>query len=263
MAPGTMLENMKRMEMDPAWIDMIAISHGHRDHTAGVSEILRTMDTRPTTEEWEAGVSPQELVKGTGWRRVPLIAHPAAFRERWSFPENGKAYGPVLPPPQDEWKALGAEIVLSEGPYQLGPGCWTTGEVPRMSFEKSGRPTSMRYREGEKFLPDDIEEDQAILIHVQDKGLVVVSGCAHSGIVNTVKYAMEISGVDRVWAVLGGFHLARTPDDELDLTVEQIKAFKPTLIAPSHCTGFNAICRFAREMPEEFVYGVVGTTYVF
>jgi 7,8-dihydropterin-6-yl-methyl-4-(beta-D-ribofuranosyl)aminobenzene 5'-phosphate synthase len=263
MAPGTMLENMKRMEIDPASIDIIAISHGHRDHTAGVAEILRTMDTSPTTEEWEAGVSPQELVEGTEWRRIPLIAHPAAFRERWSFPENGKVYGPVLPPPQDEWKALGAEIVLSEGPYPLAPGCWTTGEVPRLSFEKSGRPSTMRYREGETFLPDDIEEDQAIVIHVKDKGLVVLSGCAHSGIVNTVQYAMEISGVDEIWAILGGFHLARSPEDEITKTVEEIKGFKPKLIAPSHCTGFKAMCLFADQMPDEFIYGVVGTTYLF
>jgi 7,8-dihydropterin-6-yl-methyl-4-(beta-D-ribofuranosyl)aminobenzene 5'-phosphate synthase len=176
--------------------------------------------------------------------RLPkqLIAHPAAFRERWSFSEEGKIYGPGLPPPQDEWKALGAEVILSEGPYPLSPGCWTTGEVPRLSFEKSGRPSSLRYREGNKFLPDDIEEDQAIIIHVKDKGPVVASGCVHSGIVNTVKYAMEISGVDQVWAILGGFHLARSPEDELAMTIEEIRKINPKLIAPSHRTGFKAIC---------------------
>jgi 7,8-dihydropterin-6-yl-methyl-4-(beta-D-ribofuranosyl)aminobenzene 5'-phosphate synthase len=262
-APGTMLENMKRMEVDPKSIEKIVISHGHGDHTAGVSSLLKAMDIGPVTEEWESDASPEELVKGTEWERIPLIAHPAAFRERWSFSEEGKIYGPGLPPPQDEWKALGAEIILSEGPYQLSPGCWTTGEVPRLSFEKSGRPSSLRYREGNNFLPDDIEEDQAIIIHVKDKGLVVVSGCAHSGIVNTVKYAMEISGVDEVWAILGGFHLARSPEDELAMTIEEIKKIKPKLIAPSHCTGFTAMCRFASEMPEAFTYGVVGTKYLF
>jgi 7,8-dihydropterin-6-yl-methyl-4-(beta-D-ribofuranosyl)aminobenzene 5'-phosphate synthase len=111
-----------------------------------------------------------------------------------------------------------------------------------LSFEKSGRPSSLRYREGNKFLPDDIEEDQAIIIHVKDKGPVVASGCVHSGIVNTVKYAMEISGVDQVWAILGGFHLARSPEDELAMTIEEIRKINPKLIAPSHRTGFKAIC---------------------
>jgi 7,8-dihydropterin-6-yl-methyl-4-(beta-D-ribofuranosyl)aminobenzene 5'-phosphate synthase len=261
--PNTMLENMKRMEMDPTTIEKIVLSHGHGDHTAGVTSILKAMGVGPEVKEWESDTSPEELVKGTEWQRIPLVAHPAAFRERWSFPKEGKIYGPVLPPPQDEWHALGAEIILSEGPYRLGPGCWTTGEVPRLSFEESGRPSSTKYREGKKFLQDDIEEDQAIVIHVKDKGLVVVSGCAHSGIVNTVNYAREISGIAEVWAILGGFHLARSPDDEIAMTVEEIKKLKPMLLAPSHCTGFKAMHRLASEMPEAFVYSVVGTKYLF
>jgi 7,8-dihydropterin-6-yl-methyl-4-(beta-D-ribofuranosyl)aminobenzene 5'-phosphate synthase len=259
----TMLENMMRMEIDPTTIDKIAISHGHRDHTGGVIKILKAMDMKPIPMEWEASATPEELLKGTEWRRIPLIVHPAAFRERWSFPKEGKIYGPSLPPPREEWSALGAEIILSEGPYQLAPGCWTTGEVPRLSFEESGRPSSLRYREGKNFLQDDIEEDQAIVIHVKDKGLVVVSGCAHSGIVNTVHYAREISGMDRIWAILGGFHLARSTEDEIAMTVAEIKKLNPELIAPSHCTGFEAMCQFAIQMPEAFTYGVVGTKYLF
>jgi 7,8-dihydropterin-6-yl-methyl-4-(beta-D-ribofuranosyl)aminobenzene 5'-phosphate synthase len=261
--PNTMLENMKRMEIDPTSIEKIVLSHGHGDHTAGVTSILKAMDVGPVIEEWEPDTPPEELVKGTEWQRIPLIAHPAAFRERWSFPKDGKIYGPVLPPSMDEWRALGAEIILSEDPYQLGPGCWTTGEVPRLSFEESGRPSSMRYRDGKNFLPDDIEEDQAIVIHVKDKGLVVVSGCAHSGIVNTVNYAREISGIEDVWAILGGFHLARSPDDEIAMTIAEIKKMKPALIAPSHCTGFTAMCQFVAQMPEAFTYSVVGTKYLF
>jgi 7,8-dihydropterin-6-yl-methyl-4-(beta-D-ribofuranosyl)aminobenzene 5'-phosphate synthase len=263
MMPTTMLENMLRMEIDPTTIDKVVISHGHRDHTAGVTEILKAIDARPSPKEWEPDSTPEDMAHAADWHRIPLIAHPAAYRERWSFPEEGRVYGPILPPPQDEWRALGAEIILSERPYQLGPGCWATGEVPCLSFENSGRSATMRYREGDAFLPDDIEEDQAIVLHVKDKGLVVVSGCAHSGIVNTVNYAIEISGVERVWAILGGFHLARSPEDELALTVEAIKKFEPKLIAPSHCTGFKAMCRFAVEMPEAFTYGVVGTKYLF
>ncbi len=112
-------------------------------------------------------------------------------------------------------------------------------------------------------MPDDIEDDQAIVIEVAGKGLVVLSGCAHSGIVNTINYARQISGVEQVLAVLGGFHLARTPDDEIERTVVELKAFNPALISPAHCTGFKATAALARQMPGSFVLASVGTTYLF
>jgi 7,8-dihydropterin-6-yl-methyl-4-(beta-D-ribofuranosyl)aminobenzene 5'-phosphate synthase len=81
--------------------------------------------------------------------------------------------------------------------------------------------------------------------------------------VNTVNYAKEISGVDRVWAIIGGFHLISSTDEEIQRTIDEIKKVKPTMIVPSHCTGFKAINQFANQMPDEFVLGVVGTTYLF
>jgi 7,8-dihydropterin-6-yl-methyl-4-(beta-D-ribofuranosyl)aminobenzene 5'-phosphate synthase len=256
-------ENMRRMEIDPATIDKIALSHGHRDHTAAMTDVLKAITVRPKPKEWEKYPTPDEIRSWVPGRRVQLIVHPAAFRERWGKNKDGTVSGPFLPPPRDEWEAAGADIILSEGPYELGPGCWTTGLVPRRSFETSGRPSTLSYRQGDAFLHDDIDEDQAIVINVKDKGLVVVSGCAHSGIVNTVDYAREISGVNRVWAILGGFHLARADDEEIQRTIAEIKMLRPTLIAPSHCTGFGAISQFAAQMPDQFALGVVGTTYLF
>jgi 7,8-dihydropterin-6-yl-methyl-4-(beta-D-ribofuranosyl)aminobenzene 5'-phosphate synthase len=258
-----LLNNAERMEMDLATIGKIVLSHGHRDHTAAVADVLEALDMKPKPKEWEPGTGLEEILSWVRERTVPVITHPAAFRERWGVDKDGTKHGPFLPPPRDEWEAAGAEVILSEGPFQLGPGCWTTGFVPRLSFEKSGRPSSLLYREGDAFSPDDIDEDQAIVINVKDKGLVIVSGCAHAGIVNTLSYAREISGVDRVWAIIGGFHLAKSTDDELERTVAEIKRSGPEVVAPSHCTGFRAMCRFAAEMPGEFVLGLVGTTYLF
>ena len=261
--PVPLLENMRRMKIDPATFDLIAISHGHGDHTAGVTDIVKAMDLKPKAKKWEPGASDDEIMAYLKERRVPLVMHPAALRERWSVKKDGTKYGPVQPPPHKEWEAAGAEIILSEGPYRLGPGCWTTGLVPRRSFEKSGRSSSRAYRRGSEFLHDDLEEDQAIVINVADKGLVVVSGCAHSGIVNTVDHAREISGVETVWAILGGFHLAVAEDDELQRTVDAVKAYGPRLVVPTHCSGFKAMCQFAARMPDEFVHGVVGASYLF
>jgi len=259
----TLLANMARMKIDPSRIDRIALSHGHGDHTGAMFGVLKSLDLSPKPKEWKPGAPMQQMVDYAVGRRVPLIAHPAAFRERWVEKEDGTRYGPFQPPPRVQWEAVGAELVLSEGPRQLGPGCWSTGYVPRRSFENAGRRRGMRFRRGEAFLPDDLEEDQAIAIHVAGKGLVVLSGCAHSGIVNTVEYAREISGVERVWAIVGGFHLAQAANEEIRRTVEAIRAYRPALVCPTHCSGFGAQVQFAVNMPKEFVAGAVGMTLRF
>jgi 7,8-dihydropterin-6-yl-methyl-4-(beta-D-ribofuranosyl)aminobenzene 5'-phosphate synthase len=258
-----LVENMRRMKIDPAGIDMIAISHGHRDHIAAVFDVLAAVDLAPEAKEWPADASVEEMAAHAQGRRLPLIAHPAAFRERWWFDDDGKRHGPYPGPGKAEWEAARAEVIISEGPYRLGPGCWTTGYVPRRSFESSGLPAKMYYRQGLDLIRDSLEEDQAMAINVKDKGLVVVSGCAHSGIVNTVNHARQISGVDRVWAIIGGFHLGRSKDEEVQRTIDEIKQLKPHMIVPSHCTGFKAINQFAGQMPDAFAPGVVGTTYLF
>jgi 7,8-dihydropterin-6-yl-methyl-4-(beta-D-ribofuranosyl)aminobenzene 5'-phosphate synthase len=257
-----LLENMRRMKIDPASINKIVLSHGHADHTASVGEVLRAMDLRPKPKEWEAGVPSAEMHRRVAGQRVPLIVHPAAFRERWVIRKNGTKYGPFPPPPRKEWEAIGAEMVLSEVPYELGPGCWSTGYIPRTSFEQSGT-SIVWYPEGDEFKPDDVEDDQAIIINVRGKGLVIVSGCAHAGIVNTVTYAKKISGVEKVCSVLGGFHLAEAKDEAIERTLAEMKTYRLTMVVPSHCTGFEATCEFARQMPGEFVVGAVGTTYLF
>jgi len=255
-------ENMRRLEIDPKSINKIALSHGHGDHTAAITDMLQAIYTQPEAQQWDKSLPFEEIVRQIQERRVPLVVHPAAFRERWGVQQDGTKYGPVYPPPRQEWEANGAEIMLSETPYPLGPGCWTTGIVPRLSFEKSGIPTTLAYREGNTLIPDRLEDDQAIVLNIKDKGLVILSGCAHSGIVNTINYAQEISGVDKVWAIIGGFHLAKSSDADIQSTIDEIKKLKPALVVPSHCTGFKAISQFAAQMPAEFILGLVGTTYL-
>jgi 7,8-dihydropterin-6-yl-methyl-4-(beta-D-ribofuranosyl)aminobenzene 5'-phosphate synthase len=256
-------ENMRRLEIDPAKIDAIALSHGHGDHTAAVTDVLKAICVAPRSRKWAPEASMEDILAWVIPKRVPVVVHPAAFRERWGLGKGGTRYGPGSPPPRDEWEAAGAEIILSEDPHKLCQGCWITGTVPRVSFEGGGRSSRRIYREGTRFLPDGLEDDQAVVINVKEKGLVILSGCAHAGIVNTVRYAREISGVDNVWAILGGFHLAPASEDEIERTIDEIERFEPSLVAPSHCTGFKAIRRFAERMPQVFVHGVVGTTYLF
>ncbi len=256
------LENLRRLEIDPTSIDVIALSHGHWDHVAGLSEILRAVCRPRESKMFPAGTTDEDLVDYAGRKTIPLIAHPAAFRERWNFLKDGRRYGPMNATNRAEWEALGARIVEAEEPHRVAEGCWTTGYVPRESFETAGRSKLLRYRDGDRFLPDDTEEDQSIVIHVEGKGLVIVSGCAHSGIVNTVSYAQKMSGADRVHAVFGGFHLGRTDVEDVKRTVDAIAETGPAMVVPTHCTGFAAMRRFAERMPDAFVLGTVGTKYI-
>ncbi len=257
-----LLENARRMEIDLTTVDKIALSHGHRDHYASMTDMIRQVARRPKPREWPKDAPLDEIHDWVKGRKVPLIVHPAALRERWGIAKDGKKHGPYILP-REEWEAAGAEIVLSEGPVPLGPGCWITGSIPRQSFEQAGTPTSFAYRQGDQFIRDHVDDDQAVVLHVHDKGLVVLTGCAHSGVVNTVHYAREISGVAEVYAILGGFHLGPADDEEIERTIDEIVKLRPSLVVPSHCTGFQAIARFAERMPDQFVLGVVGTRYLF
>jgi 7,8-dihydropterin-6-yl-methyl-4-(beta-D-ribofuranosyl)aminobenzene 5'-phosphate synthase len=256
-------ENMSRMKLDSATIAKIALSHGHSDHYAALTGLIIDMELLPEDKEWDAPVNTNEIEKWLEISRVPIVAHPAAFRERWWEKDDGTMVGPFLPPSAQELEAAGAKLVLSEDPYKLGPGCWTTGFIPRNSFENSGRSKQARYRVGADLIPDDIEDDQAIVINVEGKGLIVLAGCAHSGIINTINHAKNFFEIDSIYAVMGGFHLARANDDEIEQTIGFMRDIDPTFIIPSHCTGFNAISRFAQEFPDQFIEGIVGTTYFF
>ena len=103
--------------------------------------------------------------------------------------------------------------------------------------------------------------EQAVILNAKGKGLVVLSGCAHRGIVNTVKQAQKMTGIEKVYAVMGGFHLTNAKPEVIQKTVADIKAINPEYIVPTHCTGFEAISAFAREMPDKFILNTVGTKY--
>jgi 7,8-dihydropterin-6-yl-methyl-4-(beta-D-ribofuranosyl)aminobenzene 5'-phosphate synthase len=258
-----LMENLQCMEIDLKSIDKIALSHGHGDHTAAMTDVIQTIVKQHISRTWEPSITNQEINEWIKVRRVPLIAHPAAFRERWRIDKDGTRHGPYFASPRAEWEAAGAQIILTEGPHQLGPGCWVTGAIPRRSFEKSGTPPAMAYREDGEFKRDYVDDDQSVVINIKSKGVIIISGCAHSGIINTINYAKEISGIDKIYAILGGFHLAKSSGEEIKLTIEEIKLNQPEMIVPSHCTGFNATSQFAQEMPSQFVLGTVGTTYLF
>ena len=117
---------------------------------------------------------------------------------------------------------------------------------------------------GSAFPPHKIPEDSAIVAHVKKKGLVILSGCAHSGIINTVKYAQELSGVEKIFVVMGGFHLTgKDFEPIIEPTAEALKAINPQHIVPTHCTGRKAVMHLEKEMPDKFLLNMSGTKMIF
>jgi 7,8-dihydropterin-6-yl-methyl-4-(beta-D-ribofuranosyl)aminobenzene 5'-phosphate synthase len=233
-----LLHNLSCLGIAPAGVDQVVISHGHPDHTGSLVGFLQRRGGK-----------------------TPVVVHPHAFVERWRVSSDDTRKGPWQES-AEAWEQAGAEILYIEGPRQLADGCLATGAIPRRTdFEKVSNRV-FRSHEG-NLVPDTMEDDQAIVINVRGKGLVVITGCAHSGIVNTILYAREISGVQNVHAVVGGFHLCDASEEKMERTIAELKALAPRLVMAAHCSGFEATRRLAAAMPGEFVPGAVGTTLKF
>ena len=148
-------------------------------------------------------------------------------------------------------------------PVKVGPGAMTTGQIPwyeDVTFEPS--PITIFHEKAGKMVKDKTPDEMAIAINLRDHGLVVLSGCAHNGIINTIKRCQEASGIDKVYAVIGGFHLGfpEVPRDMTGKTIEKLKEIAPKVIIPQHCTGFRASAEIMNAFPEEYVQTSVGMT---
>jgi len=215
--PNVALKNADMIGADVQHVDAIVISHGHYDHTGGLLEILRRT---------HGG--------------VPVVAHPLAINPKFSLDPSLKFIGSNLD--QVSVNAAGGILLLARNPVAIASGVMTTGEVPRETgFERSETFWTVQ---GERFLEDPITDDQALLVNVKDKGLVVITGCAHSGIINTLRLAKKISGIGRVCAIVGGFHLARADNDRIETTLDEVLSMGLRSIHPCHCTGAKARQRF-------------------
>lgn len=219
-------------------MESVILSHGHFDHFSGLPGFLKQMD-----------------------KRLPLVVHPDAFVERRIH------LGPQMqiPMPTLEEEALtasGAVLDKRAEPSTIAGGqILVTGTVERTTDFETGSPGLEAKRNGQ-WEPDRFIDDQAIAFLVKKKGLVLLGGCSHAGIINTVKHAVQTTGANRVHAVMGGFHLSGPSEGLIEPTVQAMREIAPVMIVPMHCTGWKAINRFAEAMPEQFVLNTVGTTYL-
>jgi len=231
--------NLRLLNIDVKEIEAIVLSHGHTDHFGALLEILRA--------------------KGS----TPLVLHPDAF----TAPRGLRLRdGRMLRFPALDEQSLtraGAELVKTKYPHLLASGlAATTGEIKRVTDFEKGMPNTCFERNG-KIEHDPLLDDQAVLIHVKGKGLAVVSGCCHAGIINTIFHARSITKTDKVYAVLGGFHLSGPLFEPIiGRTITELKRIGPEVIVPMHCTGWRAMNEFAKQMPEQFVLNSVGTRFI-
>lgn len=228
--------NIKYLGLNLDEVEAVILSHGHMDHTGSLKEIL--------------------ALTGKGTR---LIVHPDAFSARVLQTEDKKLVFPEFPSREKlaEW---GADVRENRKPLLLGNDCLLiTGEVKRYTSFEKGMPGA-GIMEGGRFVTDTFKDDQSLVVNLGAKGLVVISGCAHSGILNSILYARKLTGQEKIYAVIGGFHLSgKAMEPSVEPTIEEMKKFNLKLISPMHCTGFKTAARFAQEMPEAFVLNSVGT----
>lgn len=248
--PEVINRNFELLDLDPAKIDGLILSHGHRDHYGGLEGFVGHFRAH----------MPENMALYIGGEGI--------FRERW-IKAAGNEYV-SWGAPNRTWLTAQDVVPTCCGTPQALNGPWTSGYITRDSFEKvtggSMLESEDHFSEAErrgKLVLDEHHEEHATCYIVQGKGLVVISSCGHTGIINTVRTAMAAANVDRVHAIIGGFHLGAAPQDYIEHTVDEMEKLAPDVVVPMHCSGTPFIETMRRRMPDRLVTSNLGSRFVF
>jgi len=228
---------------DLSSVEAVVLSHGHNDHTGGF----------------------EKLTEMLGRRNIPFVVHPTVFRDprylKLPVRDMKIFFSPLN---REQIAAAGLKLIESPSPLTLlDDTVLFLGEIPHKTDFEKGFPIA-HYQEDGQEKWDPIEDDSSIVMYLKGKGLVVLSGCAHAGIVNTVNYAREVTGIDKVHAIMGGFHLSGPLfEGIIGRTIEELKKIDPDYIIPCHCTGRKAIMEIEKAMPGKFILNMSGTKMSF
>lgn len=233
--------NADALDADLSQVEALVLSHGHGDHTGGLERLLSKI----------------------GRKGLDLVLHPGALKpDRYLARRGVKDRFPPLC--REDLEALGLRVVPTREPLPLLDGdALFLGEIPRTTPFEKGVPHAFFLQDG-KETRDANEDDSSIAMRLKGKGLIVLSGCAHSGIINTVRHAMAVTGTRKVHAVMGGFHLSGPAfEPVIAPTAEEMKKIGPDYVIPCHCTGRKASMRLEQAMPGQFILNMSGTTLTF
>jgi len=227
------VHNAQLMGIDLSTIDCIVLSHGHADHTGGLRDVLK--------------------IKG----EVEVIAHPDIWSAKYVQRGQQTVRYNGIPFLREELESLGARFNLVREPVYITDSILTTGEIPMSSgYERTDN--NIFVKEAGTLHPDPLADDLALIIDT-DFGLVIILGCAHRGIINTVRHAQNLTAKELVHTVIGGTHLFRASEERIEKTVSDLKEIGIQKLGVSHCTGFNASARLAEEFKDKFFLNHAGT----
>lgn len=232
--PKGLFHNIKQLETDLTDLDCIVLSHNHYDHTS----------------------STVQVVEATGG--VKIYAHTDLFNPHIRKDNKGKTRDIGVPEDQgiSKIESAGGEVILNNKPTEIVPGIWTTGEVPRKTFE-----TPMELREEHQLLTktqgewinDQISDDQSLWMHLDNFGAIVTTGCAHAGPLNILNHVKILGGFKDIQGLIGGTHLVGRKDKYLKQSIKGLKEYNLKVFSPCHCTGFKAASELWRNFPNEFI----------
>lgn len=208
-------------------LDVAVLSHGHSDHCGSVALL-----------------------------RCPVYAHPQAPGYRYLQRQEQLRFDLTAP----SLNQIRERVTFEAGPVEVASGVWTTGEIERTNEWEA--PKSFLRAHGTELQADPICDDQGLAV-VTPTGLVVIAGCAHAGIINTVRQAQKVTGIEKVRAVVGGFHLIDADEEKLQKTIAALREIDPEVLAPLHCTGFKAGAALAAAFPQQFTYVTGGHRLTF
>ena len=227
--PTALLENINKMQINLSCIDAVVLTHCHYDHTQGLGTIIKEI----------------------GKKDLPIIAHPDIFRLNFITDPYLRHVGVMDGDKKADIEASGGSLYLTKDPLEIMPGLITTGEVERVTdFEEVG--INLFTIDNGEIKTDTMLDDISVVANIKEKGLVIITGCSHAGIVNITRQAIKLTDTENIYGIIGGLHLIEASESRIKKTVQALKEFNPDWIYAGHCTGFRAQVELYNTFKDRF-----------